>query len=160
MSCYGRWCHHASASARWRTITSSVIARRDLESCSTQWSARWTAVQSTDSAVHVPLHAHCSNYQLLNVFWWWRLQPFIYFPLWSRWSSHAFIRCRFNYCNALQGGPKNRTILTIWPILYSGELYSKKCIVKTSETLTVWRAFVTLLDPISQTQLKGCQTNC
>ena len=30
---------------------------------------------------------------------------------------------------------------SIWSILYSGELYIKNCIVKTSETLIVWRAF-------------------
>ena len=32
-------------------------------------------------------------------------------------------------------------VTSIWSILYSGELYSKNCIVMTSETLTVWRAF-------------------
>jgi len=30
---------------------------------------------------------------------------------------------------------------SIWSFIYSGDLYSKNCIVKTSETLIVWRAY-------------------
>jgi len=30
---------------------------------------------------------------------------------------------------------------SIWSFLYSGDLYSKNCIVKTCETLIVWRTF-------------------
>jgi len=30
---------------------------------------------------------------------------------------------------------------SIWSVFYSGDLYSKNCIVKTCETLILWRAF-------------------
>jgi len=49
---------------------------------------------------------------------------------------------------------------SIWSISYSGELCNKNCIVKTSETLIVWRAYCCTAGSDKSDVIEGYQTNC
>jgi len=62
------------------------------------------------------------------------------------WLKRQFTVCVSPVCCALKFTEARKTChrvvrTSIWSILYSGEHYSKNCIVKTSETFIVWCAF-------------------
>ena len=67
-------------------------------------------------------------------------------------------------CTGVHGSKKKtcyRLVGTsIRSISYSGELYSKNCIVKTSETLIVWSTFCCTAGFDKSDAIERCQTNC
>jgi len=65
--------------------------------------------------------------------------------------------CALEFTNA--GKTCYRVVRTsIWSVPYSGELCNKNCIVKTSETLTIWSTFCCTAGSDKSMQLKGART--